>query len=216
MKLKLLYGLAAFILYAVFVRPGAAHAQPAELSASDSVFDPNIALTAQLPSGSIGLPGERITWFITVSNDGVVSGTNVVVSDTLQPELRVDYAHTQRGGFAINDQMVVFTIPVLEPGQTVQMQINTTVVRSPANGIVVNQALLAANSPAGPITRKTTAGRRRAFGLADRIGRFCGGAGRGAGGLVSRAKFRLHCLTSDPQDGSRSGVLRREGAFDSR
>jgi uncharacterized repeat protein (TIGR01451 family) len=157
MKLKLLYGLAAFILYAVFVRPGAAHAQPVELSASDSAFDPDIALTAQLPSGSIGLPGEPITWYITVSNDGEVSGTNVVISDTLQPELRVDHAHTQRGDFAINDQMVVFTIPVLEPGQTVQMQIHTTVVRSPANGMVVNQALLAANSPTGPITRKTTA-----------------------------------------------------------
>jgi uncharacterized repeat protein (TIGR01451 family) len=157
MKLKVFYGLAAFLLYAIFVRPGLVHAQPNELSASDSIFDPNIALTAQLPSGSIGLPGESITWYITVSNNGLVSGTNVVVSDTLQPELRVDHAHTQTGDLAISDQTVVFSIPVLEPGQTVQMQIHTTVVRSPANGIVVNQALLAARSPNGPITRKTTA-----------------------------------------------------------
>lgn len=157
MKLKVFFGLAAFLLYAVFVRPGPVHAQPSELSASDSVFDPNIALTAQLPSGSLGLPGESITWYITVSNDSRVSGTNVVVSDTLQPELRVDRAHTESGDFAISDQMVVFTIPILEPGQTVQMQIHTTVVRSPANGIVVNQALLAAHSSNGPVTRKTTA-----------------------------------------------------------
>jgi uncharacterized repeat protein (TIGR01451 family) len=157
MKLKLLYGLAAFILYAVIVRPGAAHAQPVDLLASESAFDPTIALRAQLPSGSLGLPGEPITWLITVSNSSAASGTNVVISDTLQPELRVDQAHTQTGEFAISDQMVVFTIPVLEPGQTVQMQIHTTVVRSPANGVVVNQALLAANSLEGPVTRQTTA-----------------------------------------------------------
>ena len=157
MKLKVLYGLAAFIIYAVLVRPGAVHAQPAELLASDSAFDPTIALTARLPSGSLGLPGEPITWLITVSNGGAASGTNVVISDTLQPELRVDQAHTQVGEFAISDQMVVFTIPVLEPGQTVQMQINTTVVRSPANGVMVNQAVLAASSLEGPVARKTTA-----------------------------------------------------------
>jgi uncharacterized repeat protein (TIGR01451 family) len=157
MKLKVFFGLAVFLLYAVFVRPGPVHAQPSELSAFDSVFDPIIALTAQLPSGSLGLPGEAITWYITVSNDSMVSGTNVVVSDTLQPELRVDHARTESGDFAISDQMVVFTIPILEPGQTVQMQIHTTVVRSPANGVVVNQALLAAHSQNGPVTRKTTA-----------------------------------------------------------
>ncbi len=157
MKLKLLYGLAVFILYTVIIKPGPAHAQSDGSSVFDSVFDPTIALTAQLPSGSLGLPGEPITWFITVSNNGVASGTNVVITDTLQSELRVDHAHTPTGQFAIRDQVVVFTIPVLEPGETVQMQIDTTVVRSPANGVLVNQVMLAASGPEGPLTRTTTA-----------------------------------------------------------
>jgi uncharacterized repeat protein (TIGR01451 family) len=149
----LFYSLAVFLLFAAAIKPPPSHAQPDGVS----VFDPTIAVTANLPSGSLGLPGDPITWFITVSNTGVASGTNVVISDTLQTELRVDHAEIPKGETAISDQMVVFTIPVLNPGESVQMKINTTVLQSPPNGVVVNQAMLAATSSEGPITRKAAA-----------------------------------------------------------
>jgi hypothetical protein len=77
-----------------------------------------------------------------------------VVSDTLQPELRIDHAETAMGDAVISEQMVVFTIPVLNPGESVRMQITTTVLTSPHDGIMVNQVLLAATGPEGPLTRK--------------------------------------------------------------
>jgi uncharacterized repeat protein (TIGR01451 family) len=146
-------GLVLLILSAVIIKPSPVHAQPED----STVFDPSIVLTAMLPSGSLGLPGDPITWVITVSNTGVGSGTNVVISDTVQSELRIDHAQIQQGEAAISDQMVVFTIPVLNPGETVSMQINTTVLYSPNKGVVLNQAMLAASSPEGPITRSAVA-----------------------------------------------------------
>ena len=145
-------GALALILIAVLaLSPPAAAQQTNWLS-----FDPTLSLTAVLPSGSLGLPGESINWVITVSNPGASAGTNVVVSDTLQPELRIDRAETAQGEAVISEQMVVFTIPVLNPGESVRMQIATTVLKSPPEGIMVNQALLAATGPDGAITRKAT------------------------------------------------------------
>jgi len=145
-------GALALILIAVLALSPPAFAQQTNRLS----FDPTISLTALLPSGSLGLPGESITWVITVSNPSASAGTNVVVSDTLQPELRIDRAETAQGEAVISEQMVVFTFPVLNPGDSVRMQIATTVLASPQEGIMVNQALLAATGPEGPITRKAT------------------------------------------------------------
>jgi uncharacterized repeat protein (TIGR01451 family) len=152
MKSKTILLLLSVVITAV-ITPAPAHAQPE----GSTVFDPSIVLSAMLPSGSMGLPGDPITWVITVSNTGVASGTNVVISDTVQSELRIDHAQTQQGEVAISDQMVVFTIPVLNAGESVSMQINTTVLYRPNKGVLLNQALLAASGPEGPITRKAVA-----------------------------------------------------------
>lgn len=146
-------GLLLLIFSAAIIKPPPTCAQPE----SATIFNPSIAITATLPSGSLGLPGDSITWVITVSNASAATGTNVVISDTVQNELRIDQAQTQQGEVAISDQMVVFTIPVLNPGELVQMQIDTTVLYSPIKGIVLNQAMLAASSSEGPVTRTAVA-----------------------------------------------------------
>jgi uncharacterized repeat protein (TIGR01451 family) len=122
-----------------------------------AAFDPSMTLAGVLPPGSLGLPGEPVTWEITVTNAGTASGTQVVITDLLPGELRIDRAEAALGGATITGQEVEFTIPVLNPGQTVEMRIYTTVVRSPVNGIMLNQASLVASGPGGPVVRKAVA-----------------------------------------------------------
>jgi uncharacterized repeat protein (TIGR01451 family) len=134
----------------------------ASLTAADanmetlSPFDPAIDLAAELAPGTLGLPGEQVTWVITVSNPGFVAATNLVITDTLRDELRIEQAQADQGDVAISDQTVVFTVPVLNPGEKVQLRVLTTVVRSPANGVLLNQALLAANGPGGTVARNAS------------------------------------------------------------
>lgn len=122
-----------------------------------TTFDPIITLEGVLPPGSLGLPGEPITWIITVTNMGAVSGTNLVISDTLQNEMRVEAAQSSAGAWTITDQNVVFTVPVLQPGETAQFQINATVLRSPTTGVIFNQAVLTADGSNGKLTWKASA-----------------------------------------------------------
>lgn len=121
-----------------------------------SPFDPAIDLEGVLAPGALGLPGEQVTWVITVYNPSPVVGTNLVVTDTLRDELRIEHAEADLGDVAISGQTVVLTVPVLNPGEKVQMRVLTTIVRSPANGVLLNQVLLAAKGVGGTVARNAS------------------------------------------------------------
>ncbi|NWF68460.1 MAG: right-handed parallel beta-helix repeat-containing protein [Chloroflexi bacterium] len=127
--------------------PTATPPPPDQPQPSIAVFDPAISKIGFLLPGQVGVTGERLEWVITVSNSGSVVGQNVVVSDTLRPELRIDSVTTSLGTFAISGQTVTFTLGTLNPGQTVQISIFTTVLQS---GIEVdNSACVAADNQGG-------------------------------------------------------------------
>jgi hypothetical protein len=91
-------------------------------------FDPAISKIGFLQPGQLGLQGEQLEWIVTVFNNGTGAGTNVVVSDTLGDELRIDRVESPTGTTSINGQTVTVTIPTLAPGQMVQFSIFTTVL----------------------------------------------------------------------------------------
>ena len=123
-------------------------------SARRAVFDPVLVVEAVLPPGALGLIGEPVTWVITVGNAGDTPGSDVLVTGTLPGELRIDSAEAERGQIAISEQAVVFSVPLLNPGETIQMRLNTTVIRSPANGVLVGEAMLSGTGPGGVVTRR--------------------------------------------------------------
>ncbi len=107
-----------------------------------SLFDPALSKVGTLQPGGIGLPGEQITWTILLTNTGSGTATNIPVVDTLPDALRIDSATTSRGTVSISGQTVTFTIDSIGPGETVQMQIVTTVISSPLDGQFVNEAII--------------------------------------------------------------------------
>ncbi|MCB9452479.1 MAG: DUF11 domain-containing protein [Anaerolineaceae bacterium] len=93
------------------------------------IFDPAISKIGFLTPGQVGVTGEQLEWVITVRNPGTIAGQNVVITDTLRDELRVDRVTTTSGTSNINGQTVTVTIPTLAPGETVLISIFTTVLQ---------------------------------------------------------------------------------------
>ncbi len=129
---------------------GIGNAATAQLAVGDvpsfGLYDPALSKIGILQPGQLGLVGEQIAWQITLINRGGVTGQNVVVSDTLVPELRIDGAETSKGSFAINGQTVTFNIGTVDPGETVTMRIFTTVVRNPNAPFINNEACTTASN----------------------------------------------------------------------
>jgi uncharacterized repeat protein (TIGR01451 family) len=126
-------------------------------AARGASFAPVIHKVGLLAPGTLGLPGDQITWVITVANAGPVPETNLVITDVLRDELRIDAVVSGRGAFTADGQAVIFKIPVLNPGDTVELRIATTVSRGLDSSAVVNEATLLANGPDGPAWQSATA-----------------------------------------------------------
>jgi len=120
-------------------------------------FAPVLTNEGTLVGGALGLPGEPLTWTLTVSNAGDATGTGVIVTDVIPKELRINSVEADRGVFSINGQTINFQLDALDPGEAVQMRINTTVIAAPPNGSLINQASLVGQGPAGPVTHQSLA-----------------------------------------------------------
>ncbi len=120
-------------------------------------FAPVLVKTGTLAPGAMGLPGEQITWTITLTNQGTGAGTDIAITDVVRDDLRIDRVENVGGTFTISGQSVLLTFPRIEPGQTIEMRIMTTVLHSPADGLLLNQATLTALGPDGPVNDSASA-----------------------------------------------------------
>jgi uncharacterized repeat protein (TIGR01451 family) len=127
------------------------------LRAAQSSADPVIMLTATMAPGVLGLPGETVVWTIALNNPGSADVTGVVVTDTLPDTLRIDSVNVVQGQVAVSDLTVVYTLPTLAAGQSVQIDILTTVLRGPENGVLLNRVMLTAQGSQGSISKNAAA-----------------------------------------------------------
>ncbi len=107
-------------------------------------IDPSLSKIGFLEPGETGIIGETLEWIFTVRNNGTLTATNVVISDTLHPGLRIDSIDLAVGSSNISGQTVTVTIPSLAPGQSVVFNVFTTVLNG--NAIVENVACMTADS----------------------------------------------------------------------
>lgn len=123
-----------------------------------AIFDPTISKIGSLEAGALGLVGENLTWLITITNIGAITGTDIVISDTLRTELQLINADIDRGTTSINGQTVTFTIPTLAPGEVIYARIYTAVLRSPLEGLIENTVTLSGRDQnSALVTRSATA-----------------------------------------------------------
>lgn len=88
------------------------------------IADPVISKSASPP---FALPGDIVTFTVTVTNPSAVAATNVVVTDPIPNELEIISVSSTGGSTNTSGQTVTLTIPTLNPGTTVTMTIQTRV-----------------------------------------------------------------------------------------
>lgn len=144
---------AALVGLALLASPVAAASVPGALGLLPRGEESDLALevVGKLAPGALGLPGEQITWVISLKNTGSAPFMDAIVTDEVREELRIDSVEVQRGDFAISGQVVVFNIPLVRPGEQVQMRINATVLHTPPGGTLGNRARLTAQGPRGAV-----------------------------------------------------------------
>jgi uncharacterized repeat protein (TIGR01451 family) len=86
--------------------------------------DPFITKTVNPP---FSLPGEPVTWTITVFNPGNAPATNITVTDPLPAEVEIISVNATSGTVSHSGQTVNFTLPVLAGGQQATITINSRV-----------------------------------------------------------------------------------------
>jgi uncharacterized repeat protein (TIGR01451 family) len=98
-----------------------------------------------LRRGQVGITGEQLQWIITVSNPSDTAGQNVTIDDTIDERLQINRVEAHNAQVIISDQKITVTYAVLNPDETVQFSIFTTVL----NGIEVkNMACINASNQA--------------------------------------------------------------------
>lgn len=97
----------------------------AVLTVHASGFEPVINM---LGFASSTQEGNEVEWIMTFSNTGDSAGQNIVVSNTIGNGLRVESVQINTGTTSINGRTVTVSIPSLEPGETIQFSIITSVL----------------------------------------------------------------------------------------
>jgi hypothetical protein len=91
------------------------------------------------------LQNEQIEWFFTVTNIGNASGFNILVSDVLRSELRLDQLKVDAPLVGtVSGQTITVLIPSLDPGESVTFSLVTTVISGGAT--IDNTACLSASN----------------------------------------------------------------------
>lgn len=88
-------------------------------------FNPVINILGFASSSEVG---EQIEWMMTISNTGDTAGQNIVLSDTVGNGLQVENVQINTGTTSINGRTVTVSIPMLEPDETIQFSILTTII----------------------------------------------------------------------------------------
>ncbi len=104
------------------------------------IGDPALSKLGTLFPGDTGLPGEQLTWTVTVSNTSALPETGIIVSDTIRNDQRIDAVRTDQGTISFSGQDVTANIGTLNPGQSVNFYIDVTVLGSPSDGLLRNTA----------------------------------------------------------------------------
>jgi len=116
------------------------------------IFDPAISKIGVLQPDQTGLVGEQVEWMFTVTNIGAAAGNNIVISDTMPPELQILSVQLTVGTYTISGQTITVNIPTLAPGESINFSVVTLVLVGAED--IENTAYLSADNLDG--TRSAT------------------------------------------------------------
>ncbi|MGC8874763.1 MAG: DUF11 domain-containing protein [Chloroflexia bacterium] len=104
------------------------------------IADPQISKTGDVTCCS---PGDPVIFTIVVTNVGTADATNVVVRDTLPPELQLREVTTTKGTVIVSGNSFQVNIGAVAPGEIVTITVRAVVADwAPVDTVVTNTATL--------------------------------------------------------------------------
>ncbi len=105
-----------------------------------NIVDPQISKSAD---PALLIPGEIVTFTLTVTNKGSVAAQGVTVVDPIPAPLIVQSATTTQGTYGINANTVTFNIGTVNPGAVITLMVRAKVsTNAPIPSEVINVATL--------------------------------------------------------------------------
>jgi uncharacterized repeat protein (TIGR01451 family) len=92
---------------------------------------------------ALAIPGDSVTFTLTVTNGGSAAASNVVITDNFPTQLQVVSASSTQGTFTVDGGTVIFVIGTVNPNQVVMLNVVTKVRTSVTPPVdVSNTAIL--------------------------------------------------------------------------
>lgn len=88
-------------------------------------FEPTMTILGLTQRVAIG---QQIEWVVNFSNIGDEAGQNIVISDTVGTGLQVDHVQINTGTVSVNGRNITVSIPALNPDESIQFSIFTTII----------------------------------------------------------------------------------------
>lgn len=102
----------------------------------------------------IGILGNQITWTIVVTNPSANSMNDIVVSDSIASYLQIENVTTTHGSVSINGQNITINIATLNGNTSATIEIVTTLIAEPIDGIATNTVTTSTNGQTASATAK--------------------------------------------------------------
>lgn len=103
------------------------------VQATDNI---SLQITGSLIEGRIGLPGDQALWEIVLTNQGIAPETNLLIVNSVPPELQIDDVVIPTGQVSIIGQSVVVALAELHPGESFRVKLKTIILSSPETGVL--------------------------------------------------------------------------------
>jgi uncharacterized repeat protein (TIGR01451 family) len=119
-----------------------------------AIIDPFITKSVQPP---FAVPGESVTWTITIRNPGTLTATNIQMTDNMPSEVEIQEVSATSGSVSFSGQTVNFNLGSLDGGGSVTITIRTRVRdNAPLPFVITNQACMSSSiNPGGSCTQAT-------------------------------------------------------------
>lgn len=133
------------------ITPGGPSPTPIPGVTQTPEFSVSLNKTGRYVAGDVGLVGDQIIWTIVLTNTSSIVGNDIVLTDNIPAELAIVDVTATIGSVAVNGQQVRFTLALLDPGQSVTIDVLTTVLAVPADQVFDNLAVMTARGANGSV-----------------------------------------------------------------